>query len=166
MQAMEDRELIVKTSAYIDRHRDEMLSLWEKIVSIESGTPDKEGVDRVGAVLKDELESAGVETAVLPMERFGNLLTGVWHKEAAGQPIVLIGHMDTVFAKGTLRSMNMDMGNARSALSLREMRRTDTVRQMRSQRSGNSARDVRRHSTLRRDLSMTDSLSEEKVPAV
>lgn len=55
MQAMEDRELIVKTSAYIDRHRDEMLSLWEKIVSIESGTPDKEGVDRVGAVLKDEL---------------------------------------------------------------------------------------------------------------
>ena len=72
---MEDRELIVKTSAYIDRHRDEMLSLWEKIVSIESGTPDKEGVDRVGAVLKDELESAGVETAVIPMERFGNLLT-------------------------------------------------------------------------------------------
>lgn len=62
MQAMEDRELIVKTSAYIDRHRDEMLSLWEKIVSIESGTPDKEGVDRVGAVLKNELESAGVET--------------------------------------------------------------------------------------------------------
>ena len=99
---MEDRELIVKTSAYIDRHRDEMLSLWEKIVSIESGTPDKEGVDRVGAVLKNELESAGVETAVIPMERFGNLLTGVWHKEAAGQPIVLIGHMDTVFAKGTL----------------------------------------------------------------
>ena len=99
---MEDRELIVKTSAYIDRHRDEMLSLWEKIVSIESGTPDKEGVDRVGAVLKDELESAGVETTVIPMERFGNLLTGVWHKEAAGQPIVLIGHMDTVFAKGTL----------------------------------------------------------------
>ena len=43
MQAMEDRELIVKTSAYIDRHRDEMLSLWEKIVSIESGTPDKIG---------------------------------------------------------------------------------------------------------------------------
>lgn len=102
MQAMEDRGLIVKTSAYIDRHRDEMLSLWEKIVSIESGTPDKEGVDRVGAVLKDELESAGVETAVIPMERFGNLLTGVWHKEAAGQHIVLIGHMDTVFAKGTL----------------------------------------------------------------
>ena len=66
---MEDRGLIVKTSAYIDRHRDEMLSLWEKIVSIESGTPDKEGVDRVGAVLKDELESAGVETAVIPMER-------------------------------------------------------------------------------------------------
>ena len=99
---MEDRELIVKTSAYIDCHRDEMLSLWEKIVSIESGTPDKEGVDRVGAVLKDELESAGVETAVIPMERFGNLLTGVWNKEAAGQPIVLIGHMDTVFAKGTL----------------------------------------------------------------
>ena len=52
MQAMEDRELIVKTSAYIDCHREEMLSLWEKIVSIESGTPDKEGVDRVRCGLK------------------------------------------------------------------------------------------------------------------
>ncbi len=29
-----------------------MLSLWEQIVSIESGTRDKEGVDRVGAVLR------------------------------------------------------------------------------------------------------------------
>ena len=47
---MEDRELIVKTSAYIDRHRDEMLSLWEKIVSIESGTPDKEGVGVMSSV--------------------------------------------------------------------------------------------------------------------
>ena len=62
---MEDRELIVKTSAYIDRHRDEMLSLWEKIVSIEA-EPRIRGVDRVGAVLKDELESAGVETACDP----------------------------------------------------------------------------------------------------
>ena len=66
---MEDRELIVKTSAYIDRHRDEMLSLWEKIVSIESGTPDKEGVDRVGAVLKDELESAGCLLYTSPSPR-------------------------------------------------------------------------------------------------
>lgn len=35
---MEDRELITKTSEYIDSHRDEMLALWEQIVSIESGT--------------------------------------------------------------------------------------------------------------------------------
>ena len=99
---MEDRELITKTSEYIDSHRDEMLALWEQIVSIESGTGDKEGVDRVGAVLDTALKSAGVETSLIRMEHYGNLLTGVFGKENPGQPIVLIGHMDTVFAKGTL----------------------------------------------------------------
>ena len=99
---MEDRELITKTSEYIDSHRDEMLALWEQIVSIESGTGDKEGVDRVGAVLDTSLKSAGVETSLIRMEHYGNLLTGVFGKENPGQPIVLIGHMDTVFAKGTL----------------------------------------------------------------
>ena len=75
---MEDRELITKTSEYIDSHRDEMLALWEQIVSIESGTGDKEGVDRVGAVLDTALKSAGVETSLIRMEHYGNLLTGVF----------------------------------------------------------------------------------------
>ena len=57
---MEDRELITKTSEYIDSHRDEMLALWEQIVSIESGTGDKEGVDRVGAVLDTALKVPGL----------------------------------------------------------------------------------------------------------
>ena len=48
---MEDRELIVKTSAYIDRHRDEMLSLWEKIGAIESGSSEIVCGVQLGAVV-------------------------------------------------------------------------------------------------------------------
>ena len=93
-----------KNAGFTDEERSKFTELLDSgyIDTYRYFYPDKEGVYRVGAVLKDELESAGVETAVIPMERFGNLLTGVWNKEAAGQPIVLIGHMDTVFAKGTL----------------------------------------------------------------
>lgn len=132
------------------------------------------------------------------MERFGNLLTGVWNKEAAGQPIVLIGHMDTVFAKGTLEKnpfridengnahgpgvLDMKAGLVIAVYILKALheygygkrpirvvfagdeenghRQTNAESEIR-----NSARDARRHSTLRRDLSMTDSLLEEKVPA-
>ena len=125
---------------------------------------------------------------MIPMERFGNLLTGVWNKEAAGQPIVLIGHMDTVFAKGTLEKnpfridengnahgpgvLDMKAGLVIAVYVLKALheygygKRPIRVVFAGDEENGHRQRDVRRHSTLRRDLSMTDSLSEEKVPAV
>lgn len=99
---MEDREMIAKTAQYIDDHKTEMLELWERLVSQESGSSDKEGVDKVCEILKAELDASAAETRVIPMEQAGDLLTGVFHGERKEKPILLIGHMDTVFAKGTL----------------------------------------------------------------
>jgi len=99
---MENEVMIEKSIQYIDEHRDEMVKLWERLVSVESGSADKEGIDTVCRILEEELKKSSVETAVVPMEKAGNLLKGVFHGESAEKPLLLIGHMDTVFAKGTL----------------------------------------------------------------
>lgn len=99
---MEEKAMIAKASEYIDGHRAEMMELWEGLVSMESGSADKEGVDKVCEMLREELEASSVETTVHPMETAGNLLTGVFHGERTEKPVLLIGHMDTVFARGTL----------------------------------------------------------------
>ena len=108
---MEEDRMIAMASEYVDAHKDEMLSLWKELVSTESGNSDKEGVDRVCEILRKELEVSGAETAVVPMEKRGNFLRAEFYPgnmkmtEAEKQPaapVLLIGHMDTVFARGTL----------------------------------------------------------------
>lgn len=99
---MEESRMIELASEYIDGQREEMLKLWEQLVSTESGNSDKEGVDRVCEILRKELELSGAQTVTVPMEKKGNFLRGEFHPERENQPVLLIGHMDTVFARGTL----------------------------------------------------------------
>lgn len=99
---MEESRMIELASEYIDAHRNEMMDLWKELVTTESGNMDKEGVDRVCDILKNELEQSGARADVIPMETKGNFLRGEFHSERDGEPVLLIGHMDTVFAKGTL----------------------------------------------------------------
>ncbi len=53
---MEDKKMMELAAAYIDGHRQEMLELWDALVSIESGTANKEGVDQVCQLLQKELK--------------------------------------------------------------------------------------------------------------
>lgn len=99
---MNETEMLKKALEYIDASHEAMKTLWKEIVSMESGVSDKEGIDRVCESLKKELEASAVCTTVVPMEQAGNLLKGEFHGERPQKPILLIGHMDTVFAKGTL----------------------------------------------------------------
>jgi len=89
--------------AYIDSHREEMLALWEEIVSTESPTSDKQAVDTVGCILRRELEGAGAHVRVEKVETKGDVIYAEWGGGNPGKPIVLCGHMDTVFPKGTLQ---------------------------------------------------------------
>lgn len=77
-----------------------MLALIEKLVNIDSGSHDKEGVDQVGAVLKGEYEKLGFEIDVREHPTNGNSLV-IRHTDATSPEILLIAHMDTVFPKGT-----------------------------------------------------------------
>ncbi len=90
-----------QTLHFIDGHHDDMMSLWRKLVGIESGSGDKEGVDKVGHTLDSKLDEISTETTLIPMERAGNMLVSIM-KTSDQAPILLIGHMDTVFPRGTI----------------------------------------------------------------
>ena len=89
---------------YIDAHREEMLALWKRLVCMESPSADKAAVDSVGRLLAEELANAGAEVRIEPM-RGGDLVAAEWNGGAEDAPVVFCGHMDTVFAMGTLAEM-------------------------------------------------------------
>ncbi|MFD2570829.1 M20/M25/M40 family metallo-hydrolase [Spirosoma soli] len=79
----------------------ETLQLLEKVVNINSGTLNKEGVRTVGKLMSDEFDKLGFKTewVTLPdsLNRAGHLVATRQGKK--GKKLFLIGHLDTVFEK-------------------------------------------------------------------
>ncbi|WP_122222360.1 M20 family metallopeptidase [Pseudomonas syringae group genomosp. 3] len=87
-------------ASYVDNHVTEQIELLEKLVNINSGTDNVEGVVKVGNLMKPELEALGFETTWhnLPagMNHAGSLVA-VHDGNKSAKRILLIGHLDTVF---------------------------------------------------------------------
>lgn len=85
---------------YLDSIRSEQLSLLERLVNIHSGTHNKPGVNEIGDVCRAELLALGFHVEVVTQREAGNHLlarkTGI-----SGHEILLVGHLDTVYPKGT-----------------------------------------------------------------
>ena len=81
-----------------------MRELLRELVNIDSGSYDKAGVDAVQAVLRKHLAEHGVSFQVYANETYGGCTRAVV-KAANGsedRPVMLMGHCDTVFPKGTV----------------------------------------------------------------
>ena len=89
---------------WLVEHEQDMFSLLEKLVNIDSGSYNKAGVDQVGAILRAHLENAGVRTTTYPLANHGDCLSAeVPGSEGPGSAhVLLLGHMDTVFPEGTV----------------------------------------------------------------
>ena len=88
-----EREIV----AFIDAHNDEALNLLERVVNINSGTMNFEGVREVGQLFREEFDALGFETRWsdgASWERAGQLVA---EREGDGPHLLLIGHLDTVF---------------------------------------------------------------------
>jgi glutamate carboxypeptidase len=88
---------IVKSVA---ANNDEALDFLKKVVNINSGTMNHEGVKEVGMVFKEAYDALGFTTSWIDMtevNRSGHLFAEV--KGSKGKKILLIGHLDTVFEK-------------------------------------------------------------------
>ena len=92
---------MLKVESFVYEKKAEMLQLIEQIVNIDSGSYYKEGVDKVGAILREKYEELGFIVEVKENENYGNNLI-IQHKNAVDPKIILVAHMDTVFPKGTV----------------------------------------------------------------
>ncbi|MDQ3347325.1 MAG: M20/M25/M40 family metallo-hydrolase [Acidobacteriota bacterium] len=84
---------------FIDTHNDEALALLERVVNINSGTQNFEGVREVGRVFSAELEALGFQTRWIDGAAFKRAGHLVADHPGTGPRILLIGHVDTVFEK-------------------------------------------------------------------
>ncbi|HEX7070182.1 MAG TPA: M20/M25/M40 family metallo-hydrolase [Rhodothermales bacterium] len=86
--------------SYVEAHVDEQIDLLERVVNVNSGTLNQEGVREVGRIFAEEFEAIGMTTewVALPdsLERAGHLFART-RGTGAGKRVLLIGHLDTVF---------------------------------------------------------------------
>lgn len=87
-----------KLIQYVDEHNEEYLTLLKRLININSGTMNFEGVKEVGSVLMKEFEALGMETEWVDGSSFGRAGHLVARIEGGkGKRILMIGHLDTVF---------------------------------------------------------------------
>lgn len=84
---------------YIDAHTDETVDLLERLVNINSGTLNLEGVRRVGAILDAEYREIGFDTRWIDFPAEVNRAGHLYAERTGdrGNRLLLIGHLDTVF---------------------------------------------------------------------
>jgi glutamate carboxypeptidase len=83
----------------VKAEQDRSIALLERLVNQNSGSLNLEGVEKVGAMMRAELEPLGFTVTWKPMpetRRAGHLIA-VHKGKAGGKRLLLIGHLDTVF---------------------------------------------------------------------
>ena len=87
-------------TAAVDRDRERDVALLRRLVEVNSGTLNLEGVEQVGRMMRAELEPLGFTVRWVPMRhtgRAGHLIAE--RRGGRGKRMLLIGHLDTVFEK-------------------------------------------------------------------
>ena len=95
-QSKKENQLLIS----IDSRTANALALLKKVVNINSGTMNFDGVRKVGSIFSNELNAIGFETRWVGGDSFnraGHLIA--FHKGKKGPRILLIGHLDTVFER-------------------------------------------------------------------
>ena len=98
ISAQSKKEKLLLSS--IDSRTQNAIALLKKVVNINSGTMNFDGVRKVGNFFSDELKSIGFDTRWIAGDSFnraGHLIA--FHQGKRGPRILLIGHLDTVFER-------------------------------------------------------------------
>ncbi len=97
--------------AAVRARADEMISLTRRWVEVNSFTSNIDGVNEVGAMLREAFALPSLALTTIAADGFGDHL--VWRTPAATTgAILLIGHHDTVFPPGHFEGWRQDGGRA------------------------------------------------------
>lgn len=86
---------------FLADNQKEMFSLLEKMVLIQTGSENKQGLDRLARLIGDWLTELGMDIVIHSQENLGDNLLASTNKAGEKNNILLIGHMDTVFPEYT-----------------------------------------------------------------
>jgi glutamate carboxypeptidase len=86
-----------RIAAAVDQRNAQALALLERVVDINSGTMNFDGVRQVGAAFRAELDALGFATRWVDGAGFNRAGHLVAERNGRGQRLLLIGHLDTVF---------------------------------------------------------------------
>lgn len=97
---LKEKEGKGKMESFLKQQENAMLHFIEELVNIDSGSYDKQGVDKIGEILISHYKELGFQIEVEKQEEFGNHLL-IQHRDAIDPQIIILAHMDTVFPVGT-----------------------------------------------------------------
>ena len=96
--------------SWLAGQRGAMESLLERLVTVNSFTGNKAGVQSVSNLVAGQLRTLGLSVELRPSARFGPHL--LFSGAAEGAPVYLLGHTDTVLPPGTFEGFRREGGRA------------------------------------------------------
>jgi glutamate carboxypeptidase len=92
---------------YFRKQQPQMVETIQQLVEIESPSDVKASVDRLGAVLVSRFDDIGGKVSIHPAGKAGNHLQVDFKAVGSSKekPVLLLGHMDTVYPIGTISKM-------------------------------------------------------------
>jgi glutamate carboxypeptidase len=93
-----------------------LVELVQTLVRAESPSDDKAGVDACGAVVAEHIRAIGGRVKLHRQRGFGNVIEarfGPRKSKQSASPILLLGHIDTVWPLGTLKTMPCRVSDGR-----------------------------------------------------
>jgi len=102
-----------KLLSHFEGRRDDILQTTRQLVEVESPSDNKEAVDRLGSLLAGRFEGLGGHAKFHRTEKFGDHLQVDFSGKSGQKPVLLLGHLDTVYPVGTLKTMPFRIADGR-----------------------------------------------------
>lgn len=85
-----------------EAQKETFISLWEKLVNIDTGTGYGTGIEKMAAIVEDELKALHADIEQVPVNNYegGHHIVGRFYGHGEGS-VLIMAHMDTVFPEGT-----------------------------------------------------------------
>ena len=93
--------------------KDAITETIRQLVEIESPSDNKPAVDQLGALLAGRFEKIGGHAKFHRVQNFGDHLQVDFPGGRSGKPVLLLGHIDTVYPMGTLSTMPCRIADGR-----------------------------------------------------
>jgi glutamate carboxypeptidase len=99
----------------VDRRRPQILEMIGQLVRAESPTEDWAAVNRCVSMVEGWIKASGGKSQRRKQKSAGDLLVGEFGPAGRGtKPLLLLGHLDTVWPRGTLKKMPFRVAQGRA----------------------------------------------------